>query len=1222
LRIKNIKDRFNRWQWTTGRVVWKRAKLLKANVTMKLYNILGKIHLALITVAGIMIVVRGGVLFDARHAISRPTSLLFFLAYVACDLVRITFLQGTTISLSFPLILLTLVTDSPLAASFVAIFGSLLSEVLYSKFFSKHRLPLTLSLCRAFFYAGHHAVSSFGALAAYLVMCMSFRPWLLSSLHLQATVIYVIVYALLSMLLIWPHDYRVHRVLAPDEERFVRVDLIMTLTVTPFPAIVFYLYNLNIGQTAKVLITAGILPPLFFLLFYLARKFAQTEEERMWLAVNEFVRNQLGSPANMAEMVQRIFRVASQLVRYRWGATYNLDGENLVLVATKRGRGKVVVWDAEIADKEKSAEEVAPAKKDEVVWPKIIRIGEGYLGKMAMVFRSQPYFAFEDNWPAKSFDPYLPRKTALIPFPIFVWEHAEDGQERPKLVGLVALARPNRMFTIIDQKRGQALGSQGGNVFLRVQRLEEALQQLYQRIEDYTREPEKVRQAMQELIALQVNGAQILSVVAERAFRNNWQTVLRGVVEGRKESELSLPREALEEIYHQVRDETPGMPPLTDDILRLLQVVTSSLSLAFSLPYQWPDVQRGTEFKELYELLLDALEANTVSRIVALDSRIAAMTWALEEESPEVQTILPMAAVGAAQKLRQVIQQLQNFQTAQDLPDQKSALSRALDKVVEQEREVQERVRDPERLIFLQILSGWRTAITNALEELTREPAQLEISLRSSRALPLEEIAVALVLKNEGPGAAYRVVARLQPAPDYEVIRGEADLGSLLAGKTEEFKFALRPKGEGPLRVQFRVVYSDAERKEKVEEFADLLHLRASLAPFTEILNPYTPGLPLKPGNPTFVGREDTFKFIHQTAATLAQKAILVLVGGRRTGKTSILQQLPARLNDPRYIPIYVDGNGLGIDPGIGNFFLSLAEAVADGLKLAGIDVRRITLKELGESPQHVFERRFLPHVRERIGERTLLLTIDEFEELGARVRSGALPASVFSALRHLMQHGEQLAFIFAGTHKIENMIGDYWSVLFNVATYRRVGFLDRDSAIRLITEPVWPYGMRYDDLAVEEILCLTAGHPYFTQLLCNILVNQCNDDERNYVTIQNVRRALDELLEAGQAHLTYIWQTSDREAHLCLAVLAELQARTDQITTAAIADRLGAYQVSLDPGQIARTMEKLVTREIVREIPGNPVAYDFTAELYAHWLRRYKSLSKVAEEIGNASTE
>jgi hypothetical protein len=385
---------------------------------------------------------------------------------------------------------------------------------------------------------------------------------------------------------------------------------------------------------------------------------------------------------------------------------------------------------------------------------------------------------------------------------------------------------------------------------------------------------------------------------------------------------------------------------------------------------------------------------------------------------------------------------------------------------------------------------------------------------------------------------------------------------------------------------------------------------------FQEIPNPYTPGSPLKPGNPTFLGREDIFNFIQQNASTLGSEMILVLSGERRTGKTSILKQLPVRLNDPHTIPIYVDGLQVGIDPGERNFFLSLTTAIADGLEESGIFVPRLTPEDLGESPQSAFEQHFLPVVRERIGNRTLLLTIDEFEELGTRVSRGRLPPEIFPYLRHLIQHEEQLAFIFAGTHKMEELIGDYWSVLFNIAVYREVSsFLSREEAIRLIREPVRPYGMVYDDLAVNEILHLTACHPYFTQLLCNILVNRCNEAHCNYVTIQDVRGTVEELLETGRAHLSFLWQTSDREEKTVISVLAELKKQSDRVTVAAIANHLSKRQLHLDPELVVQSAERLANRDIVQSFSGDRPSLDFTAQLYAHWLRKYKPFSLALKE-------
>jgi hypothetical protein len=506
--------------------------------------------------------------------------------------------------------------------------------------------------------------------------------------------------------------------------------------------------------------------------------------------------------------------------------------------------------------------------------------------------------------------------------------------------------------------------------------------------------------------------------------------------------------------------------------------------------------------------------------------------------------------------------------------------------------------------------------IVNTLEEVGLGPARLRVNLRSQQALPLEEITVGLVVQNEGPSVASTVVAQLAPSEDYKVLRGRADLGTLAANKKAMPEFSLRPKREGSLRLQFRITYSDREHSHKVEDFADLLYLRDRPPSFTGIPNPYTPGGTLVPGDPTFVGREDIFRFIQQNIAGAVGKKVLALVGERRTGKTSILRHLPVRLEDPRYIPIFIDGLALGIEPGIVKFFLSLTTYIADELERVRVFVSRPTLAQLGESPQHVFEGNFLPVVRRQIGERVLLLAIDEFENLGLLVRRGDLPETVFPYLRHLILHEKQLAFIFAGTHEIEEGIGDYWSVLFNLAVYRKVGFLKPEETIRLIRDPVRPYGMTYDDLAIDEILRLMACHPYFTQLLCTILVNRCSEARCNYVTIQSVRDALDELMEAGSAHLAFLWQTSGRRAKLTLAAMADLQRRSELVTTSGIVDRLRAYQVPLGPGQIIQAMEQLEARDIVYEIPGTTVFYDFTAQLYGHWLRRYKSLSKVVEVV------
>ena len=131
-------------------------------------------------------------------------------------------------------------------------------------------------------------------------------------------------------------------------------------------------------------------------------------------------------------------------------------------------------------------------------------------------------------------------------------------------------------------------------------------------------------------------------------------------------------------------------------------------------------------------------------------------------------------------------------------------------------------------------------------------------------------------------------------------------------------------------------------------------------------------------------------------------------------------------------------------------------------------------------------------------------MVFDEFEAFESMVADDILPRTFFPYMRHLMQHSSGLGFVFVGTRRLEEMSADYWSVLFNIALYRKIDFLSPQAAERLICEPVAP-NLIYDDLAIDKILRVTAGHPYFLQLVCYTLVKQANLQKTGYVTISDL---------------------------------------------------------------------------------------------------------------------
>ena len=171
------------------------------------------------------------------------------------------------------------------------------------------------------------------------------------------------------------------------------------------------------------------------------------------------------------------------------------------------------------------------------------------------------------------------------------------------------------------------------------------------------------------------------------------------------------------------------------------------------------------------------------------------------------------------------------------------------------------------------------------------------------------------------------------------------------------------------------------------------------------------------------------------------------------------------------------------------------------------------------DRPTQVFSR-FLDELEGKLAEKRVVLMIDEFAEvIEAKVMRGELPPDFFGYIRSLMQHKRGLVFIFVGAHRLQELSQGYWSVFFNITLQRRISYLSESETRQLITEPV-AEELTYDDNAVDKMVRVTRGHPYHVQLLCWILVNHCNEQQRNYATIHDVNQALEEILEAGKPTL------------------------------------------------------------------------------------------------------
>ncbi len=629
-----------------------------------------------------------------------------------------------------------------------------------------------------------------------------------------------------------------------------------------------------------------------------------------------------------------------------------------------------------------------------------------------------------------------------------------------------------------------------------------------------------------------------------------------------------------------------------------------------------------TQARAVYRACLQAYEANSLPQIIDYEGigpdDDGPQSLAGAEPSAYPAYLAPI--VGMLKQLHPIAEALHDSGRVDAPADKLAYLASAINGLRHLDHQTHTELGSADQPVLEQIAGSWLATVTTAMSELQTN-ARLVCSLLTRNTWTGDIVSLALSVQNLGRGAALQLKISLAPSAEYTLIDEIATIERLAPGEEAEVTLRVRPRpnqSSDHFRARFVILYTDPRGPDQVENFADVVHLLATGGEFQFIPNPYVVGTPLKTGSPLFFGRQDVVQFI-QTNLSASHRNNLVLIGQRRTGKTSLLKQLPKRLNDD-ILPVYLDGQTLGLDPGMPNFFLNLATEIAFALEDRGFEIAPPVLEDFQASPAGAFEKDFLPRVRQQIGERHLLIMFDEFEELETAVKRGDLETSIFGFLRHLIQHQPNLSVIFCGTHRLEQLASDYWNILFNISLYQHIAYLSREEAQRLIQEPVAPFGMSYDDLALDKIWRISAGHPYFLQLLCHSLVNQHNRTERSYVTIADVNAALDDILASGEAHFVYMWTESSPIERLALTALSRLIPLAGQASVNQVIDFYEERGVTLERQAVNAAMHQLALRDILQfGVDGEGGAgetFRWKLGLLGLWVEKYKSLSRVINEV------
>jgi len=368
---------------------------------------------------------------------------------------------------------------------------------------------------------------------------------------------------------------------------------------------------------------------------------------------------------------------------------------------------------------------------------------------------------------------------------------------------------------------------------------------------------------------------------------------------------------------------------------------------------------------------------------------------------------------------------------------------------------------------------------------------------------------------------------------------------------------------------------------------------------FEPIKNPYIVGNPIK-STEMFFGREDDFKNIQNWIINDGPHVIL-LIGGRRSGKTSILWQILAGRLHHAGEAVLCDFHK--IVPRIKqdeDFPFEVGQAILENPQFKPFETE--FLKD-DNSSWTVRLEQLVQNCLQLIKPRKLMILCDEFEAIEELFKSKLSPNALLwvKQVLNLPVH-----FVITGSHEFQHEI--VRRVFGPVAQIYPIYELSKQDALALIQNPIGG-NLIYKDEVPEIIYRLSGGHPFYTQYICHTLINYVNAEiKRNYVVAKDLDGVIDFIVRNPNGHIQETWKSLSNPSYApkygreTLAALANtIRHSKKYVSTSSIFKTVRKKRFNVDEPALYQTLAWFIknTRLLERQSEN----YRFRTDLIRHWI-------------------
>lgn len=332
--------------------------------------------------------------------------------------------------------------------------------------------------------------------------------------------------------------------------------------------------------------------------------------------------------------------------------------------------------------------------------------------------------------------------------------------------------------------------------------------------------------------------------------------------------------------------------------------------------------------------------------------------------------------------------------------------------------------------------------------------------------------------------------------------------------------------------------------------------------------------------------------------------------GQKRIGKTSIAKVLKERLdkNKEKFLVLYIEGGEYVDGEDFRNTVNNLGTKICKQISRANPKLSHLNIPSFNGSLQPLVD--FLDDVTYILENFKIVFMLDEFDEISSNLYKRNEIGNAFFLTIRSISNKPNYSFILIGGEKINFIISIQGEQL-NKFKSHRVDYFDKEhwSEFKdLVKKPVENY-LDITDEAINLLYEVTAGNPFFTNVICETMMEIAIEKRDSFITDVEMDEAIKKSVETAEAQIfSHFWEDgikedNDKEEEISykrrkvLLALSELERNNENLTKEKIADKLIGELPELE---IKNILKEFTDRTILNE---NDSRYTFRINFFKDWL-------------------